>query len=214
MLFVSTNFSFGENKFKPGYVITLCNDTLHGYIDYKKWETNPNKILFKETMAGAGSYFTPELIWGFHTNGEVYRSANVKIEQSSIKKNELSLTRDFIFITDLVFLRAVILGEKELFQLKDSRGKESYYIKKDSIYEWLVYKKYLVKERSKEFIAINNNYIGQLIEYLQGCNSINSVLSKTTYGLNSMIKAYNYYYDCVRSNMLYRFKYGLPRERQ
>lgn len=206
LYFVSANFSYGKNTHFPGYVITLTHDTLVGYIEYKNREKNPRHILFKETLNDSGIYFTPKSITEFRAAGVVYKSAIVKNDQSPYKTNELTLSPDFQFIIDTVFLQAIILGEKELYYLKDSTGKESFYIKQDSVYEWLIYKKYQKKEKDKKLIVVNNNYIGQLLLYMQNCRSINSVLSITTYDLKSLSKVFNYYYECTNTKVVYRVK--------
>ncbi len=200
LLFIPTCFSYGSNELKVGYVITLNNDTLHGYIDYKKWKISPSKILFKETLVGSGLYFTPKTISEFYTTGEVYKRAIIKLDQISHKTNELQ------FNNDTVFLKAIILGEKELYYLKDSIGTERFFIKQDSIYEWLIYMKYQMEEKGKKMSVVNNNYIGQLLIYLQNCPTINSVLSETTYDLKSLSKVFYYYYDCTNIKVTYQGK--------
>lgn len=203
---ILTGFSYGNNEQKQGYVITLSNDTLYGYIDYKNWKKTPEQILFKETLAGSGFYFTPKTIKEFHTAGKVYRRAIIKIDESSRKTGEVILAQELQFIIDTVFLQAIILGEKELYYLKDSIGKASFFIKQDSVYKWLIYKKYQRTLKDKKVTVVNNNYIGQLLLYLQNCPSINSVLSETNYDLKSLSKVFYYYYDCTNTKVVYREK--------
>ena len=145
--FVSTSFLYEKNEQRQDYVITLDNDTLHGYIDYKNYKQTPVHILFKESLGGSGFFYTPKTISGFYTAGKLYRSAIVKIDQSALKTIELTLFPESQFIIDTVFLQAIILGERELYYLKDSTGNESFYIKQDSKYDWLIYKKYQKKQK-------------------------------------------------------------------
>ena len=142
----------------------------------------------------------------FYAAGKVYRSAIIKIDQSPRKTNESTLSPEFQFIIDTVFLQAIILGEKELYYLNDSTGKESFYIRQDAMFEWLIYKKYQIKQKDKKVVIVNNNYIGQLLLYLQNCPSINSVLSETNYDLKSLSKVFYFYYDCTNTKVVYRKK--------
>ena len=198
------SFLYGNNEQKQGFVITLNNDTIHGYIDNKNWKNTPQQILFKETIAGSGFYYTPKTILEFHTADKIFKRAIVKIDQSPDKTNKHHLSPEFQFIIDTVFLQAIILGEKDLYYSKDSIGKERFYIRYDSAYSWLTFKKYQNIQKDKKTILFNNNYIGQLLLYLQNCPKINSVLSETTYDLKSLSKVFYYYYDCTNAKMVYQ----------
>lgn len=198
--------SYAKGKLIPGYVITLSNDTIEGYIEYSRWKYTPEEVFFKESMNGIGLYYTPKMISEFCVDGEVYRSAIVKVDQSPYKTSELSSSPDFQFIIDTAFLKALILGDKELYYLKDSIGKDNFYIKKDSGYEWLIYSRFVKEKDGKEQVVTNNNYIGQLLLYLHDCRSINSVLSITTYDLKSLTKVFYYYYECTNSKIDHRKK--------
>ena len=200
----SAGYSYGNNTFFPGYVIAKNGDTLHGFIDYKNWDKNPKQILFKYEKTSPEIHFSYKSILEFSTSNEIYKSAIVKIEQGSNKTNELTTSPKLNFLTDTVFLRAVIIGTKELYYLKDSRGKESFYIKNDSNYEWLTYKKYLKEEDGKKLLSENKNYIGQLILYMQDCKTINPILSKTDYTYKDLLRAFNYYFDCTNSKVQYQ----------
>lgn len=204
LCFVPYCFSYGTNKSFSDYVVTLNNDTIHGYIDNKNWKKTPDQILFKENLAGSGFYYTPNTILEFHSDDKIYRRAIVKIDQSQHITNKHHISPEFQFIIDTVFLQAIILGEKELYYRKDSIGKEGFYIKKDSIYEWLTYKKYQNRQQDKKVILFNNNYIGQLLLYLQNCPTINSVLSETKYNIKSLSKVFYYYYDCTNKKIVYQ----------
>ena len=204
LFIISSGHSYGSSKYFPGYIITLKNDTLHGYINYNNKKTTPVQVLFKETLDGNDQVFTPKSISEFRIAGEVFRSAIVKFDQSPVKKSELTSSPDFHLIIDTVFLQAIILGDKELYYLKDLLGKESFYINQGSEYNWLMYKKYLRDENGRTFVVSNNKYIGQLLPYLRDCKSINPILSETDYNYKDIIRAFYYYYDCTNSKMDYR----------
>ena len=207
LLFIlSASNSYAKSKLVPGYIITLDNDTLNGYLEYNRWKHTPQEILFKESKNDIGSHYTPKTISEFCINGKVYRSAIVKIDQSPYKTSELSFSPDFQFIVDTTFLQALILGNKELYYLNDSVSKENFYIKTDSGYVWLMYKRFVKEENDKKLILANNNYILQLLIYLQDCDAINSALSVTTYDQKSLTNVFYYYYECTNSKIDYQEK--------
>jgi hypothetical protein len=206
LILISASNSFAKSKIICGYVITFSGDTINGYIEYNKWNETPREILFKKSENEFGKLYTPKTISEFYVNGKIYTSAIVKIDQNQYKTNELSSLPDFQFTIDTVFLEAVILGDKELYYLKDSTRKINFYIKNDSIYEWLIHRRFFKTENNKVIVAENNNYIGQLLIYFNDYDSFNSVLSTTTYELKSLTKVFNYYYECTNSKVKYREK--------
>lgn len=204
LFFVSAYYSFGSNKLHPGYLITLNNDTLHGFININNRKITPDIILFKETTVGAGQHYTPKSILEFRAGSKIYRSAIVKTDPGSNDKRKLSSSPNFSYIIDTVFLQAIVLGEKELYTLKDSSGKENFFIKQDSNYVWLMYKKYLSNNSDNHVITTNSYYIAQLIRYLKNCRTINPILSEATYTYKSLLKSFLYYYGCTGTKIEYR----------
>ena len=44
LFIISFQKTFSQENYLPGYVIKQDADTLYGYLDYRNWEKNPNKI--------------------------------------------------------------------------------------------------------------------------------------------------------------------------
>ncbi len=47
-LFMFLQASFCQENYQPGYIVGLKGDTLHGFINYRNWERNPDKISFRK----------------------------------------------------------------------------------------------------------------------------------------------------------------------
>jgi len=45
-----SQFIFSQENFTTGYVIKLNGDSISGYVDYRNWEINPTKIIFKDKL--------------------------------------------------------------------------------------------------------------------------------------------------------------------
>ncbi len=198
--------SFCQENFLPGYVISSKGDTLRGFIDYRNWEKNPIKISFKERINDNKTIYTPMTIKGFGVSNEVYESAIIKTETSPDKTNELISLRDLKISIDTTFLQSMIVGPKSIYHYNNKIGKEQFYIKQDSAYELLVYKKYLKDQDGKTIVAENRNYIGQLTIYLQGCSSIQSKLKEIQYSKRSMENLFHFYYDCTQIGIKFQKK--------
>ena len=41
-------FTNAQSNYKPGYLVTIKGDTLHGLIDYRQWDNNPGAVAFKK----------------------------------------------------------------------------------------------------------------------------------------------------------------------
>lgn len=209
LLLFSTFFQLAicQENFLPGYIIKLNGDTLHGYIDYQNWDINPNKISFKSTLSNEKSDYTPIDIKEFRVNNEIYESANIKFETSSNNTNDLSRSPKFAFENDHTFLQALIKGEKSLYLYKNKdNAKEQFYIKEDSLFELLMYRKYLNVLSNNIVTSENKKYIGQLAVYFQNCPTIYSKIEKTEYKSNSLEKLFDLYYNCIQSNRLFQKK--------
>ncbi len=81
--------SFCQENYLPGYIITLKGDTLHGFIDYRNWDRNPDKISFKEKLSDNKLIYSSLIIKGFGVLDEIYESAIVETEISSDQTNNL-----------------------------------------------------------------------------------------------------------------------------
>jgi len=57
--------SKAQPLYKPGYLITYQNDTLHGYIDYKSYFRNLERCRFKATLESDYQDFMPDQIKAF-----------------------------------------------------------------------------------------------------------------------------------------------------
>ena len=114
--------SFGQKNYLPGYVIQLNGDTLHGFIDYRKWDKNPDKIAFRKEMSDNSSHYTPIGIKGFGVKDVIYESAIIETEISSDNPIDFSSQAEFSMRTDTTFLQTMIRGVKCLYFYKNNYG--------------------------------------------------------------------------------------------
>ena len=191
-------FTFSQRNYLQGYVVSLNGDTVRGQIDYRGWETNPNRIEFKTSNNEIKSY-TPIEIKGFGTQGDIYESA--------IVKTEIGEFADLIFKNDTTFLRTIFWGSKSLYFYKEkNQGRERFYIKDNSTYELLLYKTY-VKEQTEGGLNVqveNKKYIGQLSLYLADCPGMQKKLSQLSYRKSSIEKLFLSYYECTHAEISFK----------
>jgi hypothetical protein len=196
--------SFSQVNYLPGYVITSQGDTVTGFVDYGNWGTNPTRISFKETIEGKPILLKPSDIKEFKVADEMYESGIVKIEVSPTQTAKLDYDPTVNLKVDTTFLQALIKGEKSLYLYKNMNGVTNFYIKRDSAFDLLIYKKYLVEQEGKYAVKENKKYIGQLAYYLGDCESISLKMNGVHYSQKSLTKAFKSYYDCSPSALTFK----------
>lgn len=208
--------AFSQENFVSGYILDLNGDTLKGYVDYRNWGKNPNYIRYKISKTAQIQEFKPLQIMGFGAKDEIYKSAIVKVENSS-KDGVISDSPIFKFRTDTVFLQTFFQGLKGLYFYNDKYDQNNFYIYNNSVYELLEFKKYIKKETDEhEFLKSNKRFIGQLLFYLQDCPGIDLKLKNTVYSIKSLQNLFDYYYSQKKSEKVkkrtsenFKLEYGI-----
>ncbi len=110
--FLSISTVNAQSNFKPGYIVTLSGDTTRGFIDYKEWRENPQRISFKANTNDAVKQFTPAEIKAFGADMlDHYHSYSGPITKGAVDLADLSVGIDSTIFTDNVFLRLITSGK-------------------------------------------------------------------------------------------------------
>jgi len=195
--------AFAQHNLQPGSIVTKTKDTLNGFIDYRNWERNPEKIDFFHNPNEIAKSYSPAEIESFSVSGEAYKSAIITLDDSPFKTESLKEDAKFNYITDTVFLLNLVNGEKSLYYFMDIHDKEHFFIANNSTYELLLYKTYLKRDELGNLsIFQNKKYVGQLSIYLQDCSTIQSKLADLKYDRKSMLNLFLTYYKCSKNKMV------------
>jgi len=177
--------AFCQSNFIPATVSLLDGKNLVGYIEYKDWDITPRSISFKENIDDKPIKLFVTEVREFRLDNQIYERAIVQVEYSSLNLNTLDDSVRFKLRPDTVFLQTIYDGAKSLFYLKMQDGKELFYIKVDSTYTLLLYKKYRLEVDQNSVVGINGKYKGQLAYYLSDCRTITANIDKTKYTQHS-----------------------------
>jgi len=191
---------FSQKNFLKGEIITKDDKVIKGEIKYKNWSVNPKTISFRKNDKEDITEYSPSEIKEFTVADEKYIGALVEIETSRMEEEYLSISREFNFEKKLVFIQAIIQGEKSLYHYKDSR-RTFFYIQEGSEYILLNYKKYINEINSKKYVKENKSYLSQLNKYLSDCPKIQQELGSLKYELNEMEKVFREFYQCVEKEI-------------
>jgi len=195
--------SFSQENFLPGYVIKNNSDTLSGYIDYRDWEKNPDKINFVSQLGKSPNVFTFNEISEFKVGDEIYVRGIVDIEVSPIQVEYLTDSPQIQLGRDTTFLQTLVKGPKSLYYYRHPLGRDYFYIKGESGYDLLLYKKYVKKNDGSPKIIESKKYAGQLTLYLNDCEAIQDKLTRVSYKKKSLSDLFESYYKCTGSELTF-----------
>jgi hypothetical protein len=195
-----------QNHYQPGYIVSAQGDTLRGLIDYRNWEHNPNKLFFKAQANAAKECYTPLAIKEFAVANEIYEGAIVETEVSRDDLYNMDTTKTLKIKVDTSFLQAIVRGPKSLYYYKNDYGKEFFYIKENSKFTLLAYKKFLTYYDLNQKIEEVNTYIGQLAVYLNDCPVLYQYLGNINYTSRSLEKLFRQYYSSQPQSMTFSRK--------
>ncbi len=195
LLFVNT--IYGQKNYLPGYVINFKGDTINGLINYRNWDTNPQKIDFKKHVDGEINYINPAKIKEFGVVAEIYKSGIVEVDESNNDLTSLTYSKEFKYRVDTAFLQTLVQGEKSLYRYKDLKGKEHFFIGQATGFELLQYKEYYKSVNGVKNIATNNKFIGQLCYYLRDCPEIATLTAHIKYTESSLTNLFQEYNNCT-----------------
>lgn len=192
-LFAAANTQ-AQSNFLPGYIQNQQGDTLTGLIDFQNWAKSPSEIHFQAEQSTAKRTFNPMNIKAFHVSDEDYFSANVQIETSPRETEQLQPESALILVTRNVFLKPVFkTNAKNLYVYVDEFNNNHFYIREDTIYKLLIYKKFL-NISSMSYVE-TKRYVGQLLYYFSDTPSLSALINKTEYTLPSLTKLFTTYYQ-------------------
>lgn len=207
-LLVLTPQSYCQNPVHKGFIVNKQGDTIHGMIDYRDWNLSTKKIVFMASDQSELITYSPIDIKSFSVKNELYQAAIVETEVSPRMMNELNDNAALEIAKDTVFLQVIIKGEKSLFAYTDLFARENFYIEQNGNFELLGFKRYRENQGLAEaHVVENKRFIGQLMLYLSGCESVGNRIQKARYTRNNLELIFLNYYDCVGKNPDETFKH-------
>ena len=185
--------SFAQN-FQPATIVTTDGKSVEGEINYKNWKKNPSQIQFRKT-SGSPEIYAAKDLRSFVVSGDRYVSAIVDIDHRLDNGTNLTFEPDIIMHRDTVLLRALVTGTKSLYYYFDIA--DHFYILKNDTFELLKYKKYISPANDQDKVYLyNREFVSQLAQYLEGCESFKSITYKAKYDADNLKNAFIKYYEC------------------
>ncbi len=175
---------FSQIDFRPGFYISLSNDTVYGLIDYRGEIRNSKICAFKKEVNDEEHTFKPNEISAYRfIESKYYISKVIKSQEGE----ELS-----------VFLEFLVNGITDLFYYIDSNG-DHYFIetKKGKMTELTNEEIDIIKDGQKKGIANTNKYIGLLRYEFSDCPEIQTAIDNAGMNHKSLIRVVKDYHNYV-----------------
>lgn len=203
---------FCQQNIKPGYIIDLKGDTVKGYINFRDWKVNPETIFFGSSPSTVNTAYRPDQIKAFGVAGSIYLSSIVQVNICPYNTKDLDFSSQPTLLIDTVFLEGLVLGNKCLYAYFSPLGRDNFYISENNSNNLLVFQQYKkeTNDLQNPFIKMTNyKYIGQLLIYFNDCPSLKSLIEKSRYTREDLVKLFTEYYKCSNGSP----KYLIPKEK-
>ncbi len=205
---LSCFFAQAQIVFEKGYFINNNGQRTNCYIENVDWRNNPTTFNYKinqndsekklENMMGVVEFGID--------NESMYKRFAVKIERSPNDTKYLIEGNNPQWKDETLFLKALILGEANLYSYTDENIIRYFYETKQHPINQLVYIKYINQEDLKttntgiynygENIKENNQFRQQLLNSLQ-CETMSEADFKSlTYKKNALVDIFEKYNNC------------------
>jgi hypothetical protein len=207
LLLLSFHYSKAQKAFEPGYLLIAPNDTLRGYIDYKNWSRNPETISFKISPEEKAETYGLGELTGFYVHGESYIKAEVDVDITPSKVDELAYSPLPKLQRTTAFLLTINGGPKGLFYLNGKGGKVQLYISdKPGIYQLLINHRYITSNGLRQIVT-PNQFRTQLKNFFSECEGLIADNTAISYSSQSIEKVFNRYYEkCTSKELVTAYK--------
>lgn len=189
-----------QRNYVPGTIITLRNDSLKGFIDFRNWYQSPGEIVFKGSLSDANEQrFKPEDINGFRVAEPdveyVSRKLRIDVTRQDIKSLNETVERT---VQDTpVFLMKIVTGPYNLYEYIDPFSRVHYVYDASGIPATeLEYIQQYIERSSGSGIFTDERYKEQLAVLFADNAELSEKAGKASYreaSLKKLFLAYNNY---------------------
>ncbi len=169
--------------FPNGYIITLRGDTVNGILSTESKLSQYSLIEFKRNENGWPEQLTPIDIRGYSIfkDYQLFFSARLP-NQKSGNSNEHS---------QVLFLKALVIGKASLFIGRDSTGVRRYFLAKDTSFMELKHERKIINELKRSELVPDKSYLQIFNLLLADCDSKKYDFSFAEQELINQVQQYN-----------------------
>ena len=170
----------GQTLFRPGYVITNENDTLHGLIDYRGDTRNAKRCDFKADLNSSVQEFTPFTIKGYRfVDSKYYISRSIRINDQEVQ----------------IFLEYLVNGISDLYFYADISQNHYFIEKSDGKLIELTNQSRTISVEGIDYIKESKNFVGLLKIAFNDCPQLFPLINRAKFENKSLIDISKRYHD-------------------
>jgi hypothetical protein len=171
-----------QTDFRPGYVITNKNDTLHGLIDYRGDLRNAKICVFKENETSASREYLPGQIKAYRfLESKYYISKNVPV--NGTKKD--------------LFMEFLVDGIADLYYYRDANDSHYFIEKRDGQLFELKNTEGIIKKDDMPYFLQKKEYVGLLKYAFADCPQLFKNIENSTLATKSLVSITKKYHNYV-----------------
>lgn len=178
-----------QTNYRPGYIITLKKDTIHGQIDYRMDRTNALSCALMPEGSTEMTTYSPYDILGyrFTDDGKYYVSRTVELSRSEKPQS--------------IFLEYLLQGMKSLYFYENDDKEPFYFIEQNNRLIRIEAPDRIIKDdKGREYSMRVNRYISILHYAFGDCPELSEKIDKTRFTHKGMIDiAKDYHYAMCKS---------------
>lgn len=199
LLLIFTSFiSFAQIDFQSGYYINNAGERFPVEIKYVEWKNNPAEFTYRSSGSTEARTVGIKEVTAFGVDGQVnYVRATVPVDQSNPNLKDLSNHGQFESKEETVFLKTLVEGDADLFELRRGNMQQFFYRSGEEDIQTLIYKRYIPPTSIK--IAENKQYQQQLYNSLECEGITQGEITKTEYKRGQLVSLFTNYNECNNS---------------
>jgi len=176
---------YAQTDFRKGVVITLDNDSIPGWVDYRGFQRNSLVCTFRKTEQGESREYTPTELKGYHiSDGRTYESKVVKLDSTH---------------QESLFLEVLVKGKASLYYYKlNEQDHFLVEVNNEGVTE-LIESTVTVERDGVKYSGMKKAYRGLLKYLLADCNRINPLIELSDLQEQSLVHLIRQYNQCMAS---------------
>jgi len=183
-----------QSSFSKGFVVTVEQDTLRGYINDKDWDFHPKSVNFKVTENGKPTNYTPNDLLVVKTeSGKHFETFTVEINKT--QKSDYSYDSKAKMEERTVFMQPIIKGEMNFYFYQSPDLEKHFFIQKgEATLMELLEIQYKEKRNRSEMRVIEKRYLKDLKRLSYDCKVLEGKLKNLKLEMNDIsdyVREYN-----------------------
>ncbi len=170
------NLLQAQSSFSKGFIVTVEEDTLRGYINDKDWDFHPKSVKFKANENGEAMDYTPnELLVVKTESGKHFEAFTVEINKT--QKADYSYDSKARMEKKTVFMQPIIKGEMNFYFYQSPDLEKHFFVQKggDDLME-LLEVQYKEKRNRREMRVVEKRYLKDLKSLTYDCRVLEDKL--------------------------------------